>query len=139
MRVTGLDHASLLVSDLDRSRSFYAHGLGMEEIPRPPSFRFPGAWFRNGSGELHLIEATRPGRTAQVSPGYDREEQSSGFGSHLGFVVGDLDEAEADLRSAGIEIVGPQQERGDGVRRIYVVDPDGYIVELMTAPATDGG
>lgn len=139
MRVTGLDHASLLVSDLERSRRFYGHALGMEEIPRPRSFRSPGAWFANGAGELHLIEETRPGRVTEVSPGYDREEQGSGFGSHLGFVVGDLDEAEADLRSAGIDIVGSQQERGDGVTRIYVVDPDGYIVELMTAPATERG
>lgn len=138
MRVRGLDHASLLVSDLERSRRFYGEALGMEEVARPSSFRSAGAWLRFGAGELHLIEETRPGRTAQVSPGYDREEQGSGFGSHLGLVVGDLDEAEADLHSAGIEVVGPQQERGDGVTRIYVVDPDGYIVELMTAPPEAG-
>ena len=49
-----LHHVSLPVGDLERSRRFYREVLGLEEIARPP-FPFPGAWFRLGDRELHLI------------------------------------------------------------------------------------
>src|SRR4051812_42446887 len=43
-----LHHAALYVSDLDQTRAFYTDLLGMEEIPRPADFTFPGAYFRRG-------------------------------------------------------------------------------------------
>ena len=54
MEILQLHHVSLPVTDLERSRRFYREVLGLEEIERPP-FPFPGAWFRLGDRELHLI------------------------------------------------------------------------------------
>ena len=50
-----IQHVGLVVSDLERSRRFYADALGLEEVPRPANFVFDGAWFRFGGTELHLL------------------------------------------------------------------------------------
>jgi catechol 2,3-dioxygenase-like lactoylglutathione lyase family enzyme len=49
-----LHHVSLPVTDLGRSRRFYREVLGLEEIARAP-LPVPGAWFRLGDCELHLV------------------------------------------------------------------------------------
>src|SRR5438067_2319139 len=69
MEIRRLDHAALLIKDVERSRRFYGQILGMEEVPRPSNFTFPGAWFRKGGAEIHLIGEAEPGRAAQVQPG----------------------------------------------------------------------
>lgn len=69
MEIRRLDHAALLVKDVERSRRFYGQVLGMEEVPRPSNFTFPGAWFRKGHAEIHLIGEAEPGRAAQAQPG----------------------------------------------------------------------
>jgi len=69
MEIRRLDHAAFLVKDVERSRRFYGQVLGMEEVPRPSNFTFPGAWFRKGRAEIHLIGEAEPGRAAQVQPG----------------------------------------------------------------------
>jgi len=35
MEIRRLDHAALLVKDVERSRGFYGQVLGMEEVPHP--------------------------------------------------------------------------------------------------------
>jgi catechol 2,3-dioxygenase-like lactoylglutathione lyase family enzyme len=131
MEIRKLDHASLLVKDVERSRRFYSQVLGMEEVPRPHNFDFPGAWFRKGSAELHLIGEAEAGRAAQLHPGYRREEMARGYGSHIAFEVNDLEEAQQHLRACGVEVVGGPRPRGDGVLQMYICDPDNYIVELF--------
>jgi catechol 2,3-dioxygenase-like lactoylglutathione lyase family enzyme len=132
MEIRKLDHAALLVKDVEQSRRFYSQVLGMEEVPRPSNFNFPGAWFRRGSAEIHLIGEEEPGRTAQVHPGgYRPDELASGHGTHIAFQVSDLEEARQHLQAHDVTIVGGPRPRGDGVMQMYVCDPDGYVIELF--------
>jgi catechol 2,3-dioxygenase-like lactoylglutathione lyase family enzyme len=132
MEILRLDHAALLVKDVERSRRFYSQVLGMEEVPRPHSFTFPGAWFRKGRAEIHLIGEAAPGRAAQVQPGgYRPDELAVGYVAHIAFEVASLEEAQRRLQAHHVEIVGGPRPRGDGVLQMYVCDPDGYIVELF--------
>jgi catechol 2,3-dioxygenase-like lactoylglutathione lyase family enzyme len=131
MKIRSLDHAALLVKDVERSRYFYGQVLDMEEVPRPSNFAFPGAWFRKGSAEVHLIGEAEAGRAAQVQPGYRADEMHRGYGAHIAFMVEDLEEAQRHLRSLNVPVVGGPQPRDDGVEQLYVCDPDGYIVELF--------
>lgn len=126
-----MDHAALLVSDVDRSRRFYAGVLGLDEIARPASFTFPGAWFRCGDAEIHLIGEAQAGRTRERHPGYDPEELETGYGTHTAFEVTDLVAAQRHLDAHGIAVEGGPRPRGDGVQQLYVRDPDGHIVELF--------
>jgi glyoxylase I family protein len=139
VEVRGINHAGLLVSDVEASKRFYGGVLGMEEVPRPSNFDFPGAWFRKGTAELHLIQEHEPGRVRQVQPGYAPEEVAGGYGAHLGFEVDDLDEARREVEARGAKVSGAPRQRGDGVVQMYLTDPDGYIVELMAAGGARGG
>src|SRR2546421_10677996 len=94
MEIRRLDHAALLIKDVERSRRFYGQVLGMEEVSRPSNFTFPGAWFRKGRAEIHLIGEAEPGRVSQVQPGYRRAEQSRGCAAHIAFEVNDLEGAQ---------------------------------------------
>ena len=134
MNIRALDHAALLVKDVERSRQFYGQVLGMNEEPRPSNSPAPGAWFRKGAAHIHIIKAVEEGRVEQVVPIFHGNELAVGNTTHIAFEVDDLDVAQAHLRSHNIEIVGGPRPRGDGVQQLYVLDPDGYVVEFFVFP-----
>src|SRR3954447_7689328 len=87
-----LDHGGLLVSDVERAVRFYVDALGLERVPRPPTFDTPGAWLRVGADhQIHLIGETEDGRAREMNPGLDAAEIAIGYGNHLALVVDDLD------------------------------------------------
>jgi glyoxylase I family protein len=132
VEIRSLDHASMYVKDVEKSRYFYGQVLGMQEVARPSSFKFPGAWFRKGNAEIHLIGEDEPGRAAQLHPGsFNSSELASGHAAHIAFEVSDLEAAQRHLKQHNVELVGGPRPRGDGVTQMYVLDPDNYIVELF--------
>lgn len=126
-----LDHGGLVIADPERSRAFYVGVLGLEEVPRPPTFDFPGLWVQVGEQQLHLIGEAEAGRAREVHPGYRRNEVATGYATHVAIVVDDLEEMLAGVRERGGEIVGGPRARGDGILQAYLTDPDGHVVELM--------
>lgn len=130
MKVKNLDHAGLIVADLDKTRAFYVDFLGLEEIPRPENFLFGGAWFRAGVGnDIHVILAADTTADAGIpEPGRAKTE---GLSTHFAFEVDDLDGFIQRANKLGIEIVGGPLNRGLGATQMYTQDPDGYIVELF--------
>jgi lactoylglutathione lyase len=111
------NHISLHVSDLEKSKYFYCHLLGMVEMPRP-NFSFPGTWLSMGNGlMLHLIA------------GKEYETRSSNRGNHFAFAAEDVNKLEREFKAKGIEIVS-NKIRVDGVRQMFIIDPDGYFVEF---------
>jgi catechol 2,3-dioxygenase-like lactoylglutathione lyase family enzyme len=126
-----LDHGSLLVSDVERSVRFYTGALGLEEVSRPPTFDAPGAWLAVGEQQIHLVGEGEPGRAREMNPPYDPAEIAIGYGNHLALAVEDLDAVLERARAHGIEPAGEVFARGDGVRRTFVTDPDGHVIELM--------
>jgi catechol 2,3-dioxygenase-like lactoylglutathione lyase family enzyme len=133
MKIHGIDHTAVLAADVERSRHFYRDILGMEEIPRPKTFDFPGAWFRQGTAEVHVIGEAEAGRARLMYPGaYRPDEQQRGYGGHFAFEIDDVAQAMAELQAKDAPICGPIRNRGDGVMQMYLCDPDGYIVELFS-------
>jgi catechol 2,3-dioxygenase-like lactoylglutathione lyase family enzyme len=131
MDVLSVDHVALVVRDVDRTRQFYVELLGLEEIPRPATFTFPGAWFRRGRFELHIVGEAEPGRAATLQPTYYERELRRGYLPHLAFEVADLEAARLRLERFSIPVIGGPQLRGDGVRQLYIRDPDGHVIELF--------
>ncbi len=131
----GIQHCALVVSDLERSRRFYGEALGLAEIPRPSSFAFAGAWFQAGVDEVHLIlegdTTMRAGASAHGSG------LAVGLVTHLALEVDDLGAALGRLRGHDIEIGGGPMPRGDGVDQAFVLDPDGYVVEVFQRTGKD--
>lgn len=54
-RITAFLHASLLVADLGRARSFYEGVLGLAPSPRRPDLGFDGVWYEIGPQQIHLL------------------------------------------------------------------------------------
>ena len=127
--VKTIDHATLVVADLERSRQFYVDLLGMREVPRP-DFGFPGLWFQAGNTQIHLnIESPEAG-----TAGLKYTATSITRALHLAFQVQDATAAAEILRRRGVEIIAGPRNRPDGAIQLYVMDPDGHQIEI-TSPA----
>ena len=149
-RVTAFDHATLVVADLGRTRAFYAGLLGMREVARP-AFAYGGLWFAAGpaaAGEpdrpvLHVIEAHGPGTDRPAvggggsgPPGVDDGGgPRSTRGPHLALRCDDPRAFEPPLEAAGVRFVRRAKLRPDGAAQVFVLDPDGHLLELCSAPA----
>jgi catechol 2,3-dioxygenase-like lactoylglutathione lyase family enzyme len=125
LRPRGMLELVLEVADLDRAVAFYRDYLGMKEVERWGEPR-PGVWLAMGIHQaLGLWPATSGG------PGVGLYDSRGGVHVHFALHVklGTLDSWIAQLRAAGVEVRGPVDFQ-PGNRSIYVVDPDGNVVEL---------
>lgn len=129
LAVDAIDHVTLVVADLNRSREFFAGLLGMKEVPRP-DFGFPGLWFQAGSTQVHLnIESPEAG-TAGLK--YDASSITRAL--HVAFTVPDAYAASKVLEARGVEIIAGPRQRPDGAWQLYILDPDGHQIEITSPP-----
>lgn len=127
---TSFDHIAFAVKDLKRSATFYQQLLGLQAIDDP---------FKDGKhlwlkvserGSLHLIEGNR-------IPVSIKE-------SHLCFSVPSVEALMEKLKQAAIPFENWPGEpntfnvRADGVKQIYLRDPDGYWLEVNDASSRPG-
>ena len=128
IRVKHIDHVTIVVQDLDRSRDFYVGVLGMREVERP-GFSFPGLWFQAGPTQVHLIlehsESGPSGHSIAAEASISRTR-------HFAFEVADALVAQQSLVELGVPIVAGLKSRPDGPTQLYVRDPDGHLVELFS-------
>lgn len=131
LAVTCIDHVTLVVKDLERSRQFYVGILGMREEKRP-AFNFPGAWFQAGPSQIHLIlEHDGSGPAGLETPPV---KASPGRVLHFAFEVADARPVPDILRERGVVVRGGPSLRPDGCVQVFCVDPDGHVVEIFSRP-----
>jgi catechol 2,3-dioxygenase-like lactoylglutathione lyase family enzyme/uncharacterized protein YunC (DUF1805 family) len=131
IRVKSLDHATLVVKDLQRSRRFYVDVLGMREVPRP-AFSFAGLWFQAGKTQIHLIlEFSGSGPAGNLLPEHLRSMRTH----HIAFEVDDATACLACLKELDVPILSGPKPRPDGYIQVFVTDPDGHVIELCSPPA----
>ena len=116
------DHDALLVKDLEKSADFYGNVLGLKEIPNgglPDHIR----WFQLGDKvQIHLIQSD--------------EMTEKNKGVHFAWNTAELPKLMEYLKSKNIHFenwpgeAGTTNTRPDGVKQIYLQDPDGYWVEI---------
>jgi len=143
VRSTG--HTGITVSDLDRSIRFYRDLLGCE-VSTP--VRANGPFFEEIVGvpgcEIDVAFAKLPGHVVELLCYRAPQGRISrlracdpGF-MHVCIKVTDLDKVVAQVRSAGFQAVGRvlTAEGGpvDGLKVVYVRDPDGVVLELIEEP-----
>ncbi len=130
LQVKTIDHVTLVVQDLERSRKFYVDLLGMEMLARP-NFSFAGSWFRAGKTEIHLIlEHEESGKAGRL----DSQHRASSRSQHFAFEVADSRQAAEWLAQQGVAILSGPKARPDGAVQTFVQDPDGHVVELCSPP-----
>lgn len=120
------DHYSLIVKDLEKVGDFYANILKLEEIPHPSAtsgFR----WFKiHGNSQMHLI-------------GKDSVAMEHSKSVHLCLATQNLDALIEHLGNLNItywDWPGKKNavtNRADGVKQIYIKDPENNWVEINTA------
>jgi catechol 2,3-dioxygenase-like lactoylglutathione lyase family enzyme len=122
MPARAFQHINTRSANVEATKDFYVHVLGLREGNRPP-FASTGYWLYLGDiPVVHLVQ--RPAG----------ESAATGAGNldHIAFEASDLDATRAALRSAGLEFREAIVPR-DGTRQIFVHDPDGIRIELNFA------
>lgn len=113
----------LMVSDLERSISFYTAGLGLQVASRLPGKPGPGAVLTApGSARTPFILLRQRDAEVRAAP-----PLAIGDGlSRIMISVPDAEQAASRLRAAGYSV--PDLA---GKRIFFVTDPDGYRYEIM--------
>jgi len=111
----------LIVTDLDRAKNFYGKVLNLNEIPRP-AFDFPGAWYKVGNQQLHLIVHPQA-QVLRTKGGIDTRD------GHFALRVKDYMKTVDWLRSHGVEVVLKPNSTA-GFAQVYCCDPDGNVIEF---------
>ncbi|RNL91457.1 VOC family protein [Sinomicrobium pectinilyticum] len=121
-----INHIAVYVVDLANSTHFYRDIIGLDTIPEP-FHDGKHTWFSIGSGaHLHLIQG------AKAAMEHDKN-------SHLCFSVASVPDFIKVLDENKIAYENWKGEkqavtnRVDGVKQIYITDPDGYWVEINDA------
>ena len=122
------DHVTLICADLEATRRFYVDLIGMTQVPRP-AFKFPGLWFQLGNMQIH---ATQQSPESGKAGWADQGGKIVSRGHHIAFAVDDVSAALKIVESHGVRIASPLQQRPDGFKQLYLYDPDGHIVELVS-------
>jgi len=149
MSVTGFFHAGVTVSDMDEALRFYRDALGLEVIS--------DGWTGGESarrvwgfepGKVRIVFLRVPGSDAMLEL-FDFQEverhpasaRPCDFGAgHMCLYVDDAESMhsralERGYRSRGGEVVTIDRGPHAGAKAVYLVDPDGYHVELYQKPA----
>lgn len=142
-----LDHVSVTCADLERSIAFYRDALGLPFLGRGEAAEpelsvvsgHPGTRIRwgeldlGGGQILELVEYLEP-------KGVALEQRTHDAGSgHIGLAVEDIDALHGRLVELGAAVRSEPvtlTEEGDwnGVRTLYLTDPDGVTIELVERP-----
>jgi glyoxylase I family protein len=119
--ITGILHASLLSSDLARTRAFYEGVLGLQPDPNRPEMSYDGVWYNVAPNQqIHILLLPDPeaGLPRPAHGGRDR---------HVALAVSDLAQLIERLNQAGV----PYTLSSSGRRALFCRDPDGNALELI--------
>jgi glyoxylase I family protein len=122
MKIHTLLHASLIVSDLVKSRAFYEGVLGLMSNPNRPDLGYDGAWYDIGGQQIHLLGLPNPDPTEgrPVHGGRDR---------HVALAVDDIAALRGALDAAGVAYTMSRSGRA----ALFCRDPDGNALEFVAA------
>jgi catechol 2,3-dioxygenase-like lactoylglutathione lyase family enzyme len=114
LQITQIDHVSVIITEVERSRRFYRDLLGLKEIPKPRTFDFVALWFDLGNMHVHLLQ---------------KEKADSISARHFALRVADAQAARAYFRARGVPI--NETTLIPGADRFFIHDPDGNRIEII--------
>lgn len=123
-----LDHIALLVKDLEESLAFYRDVLRLQERPNPMGGT-EIRWLEFGDGRRIHMQAGDFGLTHVEKR------------THIALAAADFDEVLAHLRRVGAAFSdfkgtpGAVNTRPDGMRAVFLQDPNGYWIEINDSKA----
>ena len=130
IRVQGIDHVALSVSDLERSLKFYTEVLGLKITERERQKPGVEYFLDCGTSLVGLIQGDPKGDNHVL--------QDGGLGgNHFSFRARalDFDRIVEDVRSRGITIT--YLKKRERSWSLYFLDPDGNKLEITAWPQED--
>ncbi len=129
MRIQGIHHIAIAVSDIEAALTFWRDvlGLELERIEEVPSQKARVAFMPVGGSEIELVEPTDEGT------GVAKFLQERGGGMHhLCLEVDDIVEALAHLKSKGVRLINetPIELEGRKMAFVHPKSANGVLVEL---------
>ncbi len=121
IKITGLHHLSIAITNLEKSKYFYGEILGLPELRRP-NFDFEGAWYQVGNQQLHLI-------VFPESKTLRKSEEIITVDSHFALEVTDYQQTLAYLTKHDVPLVENIGTKS-GFKQIFCLDPDQNIIEM---------
>jgi len=126
VRVVGIDHLVLSVSDFDKSKAFYVPLMEFLDFGVEAEYEGMMGW-ANGETLFWISQADAQGKKHKYRKG------DVGF-HHYAFRLRsrkDVDALQAFLESQGATIVDPAGEYYDDYYAVFFLDPDGMKLEGM--------
>ncbi len=129
VRVLGIDHLTIRVSDFKKSRAFYDKLLGFMGFELEWEFDKTAGW-NNGRTMYWISQADARGRKHKHRIG------DVGV-HHYAFALRrpkDVDDLYEFLKAENVQVVDPPADYpdyGEGYRAVYFLDPDGLKLEGM--------
>jgi len=117
-RITGIDHLSVYVSDISRSRRFYSGVLGLATCPQ---FKGPDSCFLVRPADQRLI--------LKPAPNHGKGSLRNWL-AEIAFATDDVTEMQRFLLSRGLE-PGAIRAASDGARSFPVRDPEGNPIAFV--------
>ena len=117
MKLKGIHHWSVVVSDMERAVKFYSDVLGLQEIEIPSTFKPAGAkvrWFQLGNQHIHLMPSPQPDA---LGP------------RHIALEIEDAQAGRDYFKDRGIAFT--EELLIPGADRFVITDPDGNRIELI--------
>jgi lactoylglutathione lyase len=151
MGVTGFFHAGVTVSDMDRALRFYRDALGLETMSDGYASNAARDVWNMDSGRVRVVFLRVPGSDAMIElfdfgeiERHSASARPSDFGAgHMCLFVDDaeamLDRAlEYGFSARADSVVGIEDGPRTGAKVAYLIDPDGYHVEIFERPTGRG-
>tara|TARA_B100002019_G_scaffold267372_1_gene258407 strand:+ start:762 stop:1220 length:459 start_codon:yes stop_codon:yes gene_type:complete len=118
------DHQALPVNNLKITGDFYRDILGFKDIPTLVGTKYTHRWLANYEGkEIHLIFS-------------DEEIQKTPRKIHMAFSPVDFENFVNHLKKNKVVYTNSKLEQGviqkrkDGIKQIWISDPQGYWIEI---------
>jgi methylmalonyl-CoA/ethylmalonyl-CoA epimerase len=130
MKILKIDHLGIAVNSIDSGKDFWSGVLGLdfEGAETVAEQKVTTAFFPVGESEVELLESTAPdGPVAKYI-----EKRGQGI-QHVAFRVENIDDALAELKEKGVQLIDQQPRIGAGGAKIAFLHPkatNGVLVEL---------
>jgi methylmalonyl-CoA/ethylmalonyl-CoA epimerase len=127
-------HLGYAVEDIEAASEFYRENFGVvPEVPEEVEEQgIVATMFRVGDARIELVQPTRPDSPV----GKFLAKRGEGF-HHVAFEVENLQEALAELKRNGVNLIDEEPRRGAGGMKIAFVHPEGafgVLTELVELP-----
>jgi len=120
LKVTGINHVVLHVTDLDRSRAFYMEALGFDDRGSVPGMR--ASFLRCVMQGLDLFEMV------------DCDVHG---GEEMNHMALNVDVADVELLLAGLSEAGIEASEITPRSSVFISDPDGHRIEMLPINASE--